>query len=304
MSKNSKIIKVNNRQPNNITMARMDFEVIEKRLMYYVLNNIETGMNVQPELFNKNVTVNIPIKLLGETNYARIRNAAEKLQSRQIWLKDDPKQKKFDVITPFPRIQANREYIELTVFSDILPYFAELKNGYTEYRLKAAIALTSKYSQRFYEFLSRWKDVGYWGPVQIDKLKELLFIEDKYSDIYLFKKKVIDIAKKELAKKTEISFKYNLIKEGRKYTKIEFFITHHPENDDLAKVDEYIKDEKDKRCKTILKEEFNITREDLIKTIVSEKQQDFWRWYHKYKTGVVKVKNNPAGLLLKTLGIY
>ena len=241
------IVKVNNRQPNTITMARMDLEVVEKRLMYYVLNNIETGINMQPELFNKNIHVNIPIKLLGETNYTRIRNAAEKLQSRKIWLKDNPKSKEFEVIIPFPKIKANRETIELTVLSDILPYFAELKNGYTEYKLKAAIALTSKYSQRFYEFLSRWKDVGYWGPKSIEEIKEMLFIEDKYSDIFLFKKKVLNVAQKELRKKTEISFEYALIKEGRKYTKIEFFITDRPENDELAGVDEYIKNEKDNR---------------------------------------------------------
>ncbi|MEM6814096.1 MAG: replication initiation protein [Bacteroidota bacterium] len=293
-----------NRQPNHITMARMDFEVVEKRLMYYVLNNIETGINIQPELFNKNVTVKIPISLLGETNYGRIRQAAEKLQTRQIWLKDDPKQKKFDVITPFPRIAANRDHIELTVFSDILPYFLELKSGYTEYKLKAAIALTSKYSQRFYEFLSRWKDTGYWGPVTIEHLKELLFIEDKYSDIYLFKKKVLDIAKKELKKKTEISFEYRLIKEGRRFTKIEFDIYYSPENDEFQKVDEYIRDERSKRCKALLMEEFNILREDILKVILTEKQQEFWKWYHAYKTGKVKAKSNAGGLLLKTLGIY
>jgi plasmid replication initiation protein len=45
-------------------------------------------------------------------------------------------------------IQANKETTELTGFSEILQYFMELKNGYAEYKLKAAIALTSKYSQR------------------------------------------------------------------------------------------------------------------------------------------------------------
>lgn len=229
-------------QPNHITMAKQEFEVIEKRIVYLTISRLQTGRNVQEELF-KNITVRIPYKELGESNTQRIKAAAASLSEKKIGLKKHniiqldigtkPKKSKgedFDFITPFPRIRnIGREGLEITVFSDVLPYFMELKGGYTEYSLQYALLLKSRYSQCFYEFINRFKDTGVWGPVPVEELKEILSVDTKYKQYGMFKTRVLEVAREEINQITDLEFEYEEILNGRKVEALKFMITKKSE---------------------------------------------------------------------------
>ncbi|MEM6737047.1 MAG: replication initiation protein [Bacteroidota bacterium] len=298
-------LKKTNRQPNSITMSKQQFEVIEKRIMYLVINQVKTGRNIQEDVFKENLTVLVPIKHLGDTNYERIRSAAKSLSKRQIALKDDKRNKTFDYITPFPRIKTtNNSYLEVTILADTIPYFAELNKGYTNYLLASALSLHSKHSQRIYEIISRFKDTKFFGPIPISEFREMLSIEDSYKEISMLKARVLEPARNEIAEKTELGFNYVLTKTGRKYTHIKFTIYGQaPKDQQLLKfAEDFRDDDKSERCKVLLKA-LGIIRDDLVNEIVNYQQKEFWEWHYKYSTGALKVSKNPAGLLLTTLGL-
>jgi plasmid replication initiation protein len=60
--------------------------------------------------------------------------------------------------------------------------------------------------------------------IKIEYLKEMLGGKDKYKIFSNFKRDILELAKQELEEKCTIYFDYELIKYGRKYDKIKFFI--------------------------------------------------------------------------------
>lgn len=78
-----------------------------------------------------------------------------------------------------------------------MPYLVQLASQYTEYSLLVAISLKGKHSQRFYELCSQYKNRGTFGKT-VKQLKDMFMLENKYPQLYLFKQKVIEAARKEI----------------------------------------------------------------------------------------------------------
>jgi hypothetical protein len=102
-----------------------------------------------------------------------------------------------------------------------MPYFLELRNGFTKYSLTAALTLTSIYSQKLYELLSRWKDKKEWF-VSLDELKTLLNAKN-YAYPQL-KQKCLDRGIQEINQKTDLQVTWEPEKTGKSVTAIRFFI--------------------------------------------------------------------------------
>lgn len=298
-----------NRQPNQITLSRQEFTLIEKRIVYFVINRLkpEQSINVNYDPF-RNIEITIPLKILSEFDYRQIRKATDKLQSRKIYFIDSEKKQEYRSIVPFPEVhyKGKEGIINITIFESIVPYFIELKKGFTEYQLKSALSLTSTITQKLYELLCRFKDTGNWQGIEISYLKKLLNIEGKYQMISAFRTYVLNASQRELKEKTDISFTYELRKTGRRFTHIDFKIHWNKGKDPFKKVDNYLKSQnltdKQQRCKKYL-DQFGIQDKKLRKSIINNKQAEFWKWLHFYKQNKANV-HNPAGHLLKSLGIY
>jgi len=296
-----------NQQPNIITRSTDDMTLIEKRILYLVINQLDTGFNVQPDLFqNKEFT--IAFSALKETNYGRIKKSIEKLQTRKIVLIDDDEKEEYESLIPFPHVKIKSGVVKLTMLANVVPYFLELKRGFTQYELAAALALTSIYSQKLYELLSRWKDKKEWF-VSLKELQKLLHADNyKYAQ---FKQWCLDIATKELNEKTDLVVSWEAEKTGRSVTDIWFFIT----NKAFA-----VKEEANK----IVHEELNYianlspgqialyTKKLLSDYTFSKKQQDaiisngnlfakFVELESKIANGVIKDVKNPTAYMAKAL---
>ena len=294
-------LKPSSKSPNKIIFSEFETTLIERRIMYLIVNYLEPAFNINKGSISS-INIPIPIKLLGDNNYTRIKEAAEKLAGRKLRYVDD-KNRSFKFIVPFPKIeyQESKGVLEITMLDDVLPLFLELKNGYTQYQIKAALSLTSTYAQRMYELLSRWKDVGTWLNVSIDELKSLLSIKDKYPQLVHLKTNILEHSKKELAAKTDIKFHYELKKTGRKYTHIDFYIKWDKDRDDYKDIESAAVDVKSKKCLEYL-DKIGIKNKDYRNIIVNEKQDEFWKWVYQVKTQKIKPKS-PSGHLLSVLNI-
>jgi hypothetical protein len=104
------------------------------------------------------------------------------------------------------------------------PYLLQLKERFTTYRLKEVIQLKSSFSIRIYELLKQYEKIGE-RIFLLETLKASLGIgPTEYSLYGDFKRRVLLVAQSEVAEKTDISFKFKEIKEGRKVVKIKFII--------------------------------------------------------------------------------
>ena len=102
---------------------------------------------------------------------------------------------------------------------------------FTQYLLGQTANLTSVYSARLYELLIQWKSIGKTPILELTNFREQLGIGlDEYSRIEAFKRRVLDIALKEINEHTDITATYEQHKKGRLITGFSFKFKHKKKN--------------------------------------------------------------------------
>jgi len=117
--------------------------------------------------------------------------------------------------------------IDFEINPNLKPYLLNISKNFSYYHKENVIKLVSNYSIRIYELLKQYQDKsgGGWWKVTIDKLRELLNINNKsYPRYPNFKQKIILVAQRELKEKTDIKFSFEEQKKGRKIDVITFSI--------------------------------------------------------------------------------
>lgn len=103
---------------------------------------------------------------------------------------------------------------------EIIPFLSNLSKNFTEYQLKDISGFSSSYSIRFYEMIMQFKSTGY-RIMTITELKKLLDLGKSYTLVADLKRRVIDVAVKEINEKSPYIIRYNFKKTGRKITHLE-----------------------------------------------------------------------------------
>lgn len=221
-------LKANNRHSNWLIDSRQEFSLIEKKIIYCVINQLQVSLQPQEDLFGDKY-FKIPVSEFGEDySFWKLREAINKLTTRSVTGSDE--NKKYAVsMSPIPWAELKDGVLQVKLQKEAVPYFIDLKlKGYTAYQFKVAMSLGSTYSQRLFELLSRWKDKGVWY-VTIEQFKFLMGIdkEKSYNGPYAngkIKQAILTPAQEELAEKTDMEFDYEFKKEGRKFVAITFRI--------------------------------------------------------------------------------
>lgn len=135
--------------------------------------------------------------------------------------------------------------ITYKVSEKLKPYIIDLKNNYLKYDLKNILPLKSEYSIRVYEWL---KDIynskqRYNKKIieefEIDFLRERLIVPSSYN-FGMMKDRVIEKAKQDLEKYTDIRFNYDIAeKDGKSIKKIRFEIyPNYDVIDEMKKIEQ------------------------------------------------------------------
>jgi plasmid replication initiation protein len=110
--------------------------------------------------------------------------------------------------------------------NDIFLQLKESKN-YTHYELMEFVSLTSTHAQRIYELLKQYQHSKHRKRrMTIEELKIMLGIENRYPQFKEFRRKVLDVAYKQIHKSTNLRYEWKPIKRGRSYHEIEFYKIH------------------------------------------------------------------------------
>ncbi len=112
--------------------------------------------------------------------------------------------------------------VELVFASDVIPLITRLEARYTEYELKQVVGLQSEYAIRLYELVIRWRSVGKTNLISLAELRENLGLVDEYKRIEAFKRRVLDLAVKQINEHTDITVEYEQHKQSRVITGFTF----------------------------------------------------------------------------------
>lgn len=295
------LTKTEFKYPLRVLMTKQEFTVIEKRIFLKAFAQIQTGWNVQQDFFKETIEVYLNYSDFEKENWTTVKKSLDKLVGRTIKPIDD--KSKFDGLPWLARATAERNKgITIKFNREANEILMELSKGYTKLQLDLMMTLGSEYSQRLYEQLSHWSDIGRKEPFELDYVRDLIGVPSSYN-LSKLRERVLDYSKKELAEKTNIVFDYELIKfRSRSFNYIQFFIKNN--NVEVVKASQAIidfdtLDEKSQRCYDKAKS-YGINNERNLKTIVDSKQKEFWKLNALYQTMDVKPS---AGKVLIDLGL-
>ena len=217
-----------NYQPNFFTESRQEFTELEKKIVVLVINQIG-HMALKGEIKpDTNLRFCVPYTELTAKRYDQIANAAETLQVKRIRYRND-KTETFHFIVPFPSIKSEvidgKKMIELTMFADVVPHFAQLGKRYTKYECDIMMSLSSVYAQRMFDIISMYRCRGQSKfSYQVEALMDILNCPEGYT-FNDFKKNALFVAQRELQQKASIILDWVPSKKtGKRITELDFFI--------------------------------------------------------------------------------
>jgi plasmid replication initiation protein len=166
--------------------------------------------------------------------YGQLKEARKSLFNRFIVVRD------VDPVSGFERVNELRwlstaSYIDgagaiqIRFGQDIVPYISHLESEFTTYRLEKIGRMSSVHAVRLYELLVQYLSIGR-REVELFWLKETLGIADEYKAIKDFKKRVLDVAIKQINEHSDIVVSYTQRKTGRAVTHLVFAINCKPAN--------------------------------------------------------------------------
>ena len=240
-------------QSNALTSARYQLDLVEKRCLYVIIQQVRNNYvedTIQRDLFN-DMQVSIPRKELDsltENRHKTAFNSLRNLRLREFFEeKDDDNAFSVGFINWARRTPT--DYI-VEVSSAFLPYLVQLASKFTTYDITFAMCLRSTYSQRFYELCCQYRRKGQFF-LDVDNLRQMFNIENKYPNFAHLRKYAIDIAQKELRElyesgESDICFTYTEDKNtkiGKQVTRLWFQIIDRKatESLDYKKVDDMIR---------------------------------------------------------------
>jgi plasmid replication initiation protein len=296
------------RQHNAITTARYDYTACQLDLLFFLLSKLrkEDKPNQEYQIHMKEV-----VAMTGrEWHYKQLREATETMGSRMFEVENDSS---YVQLWMFQKVEyvKGEGFLRIRLSEDIRPYLFELKSNFTSYQLFSALKVSSKYAKRIYQLVSQWKDIGETKTYDLDDFKHMLLIKDpkgkepeQFQRISDLKSKVLDIAVRQINENTDLHIGYTLVKEGRSFQSVRFYVTKQKPKQLPIPFDATPEEAKTLTARRHLAD-LGIKDPKLINQIIGNEKlvDELFKFMYRLKTDKIKVDKNPAGLLLTVLGL-
>lgn len=164
--------------------------------------------------------------------YNYIMDAAKRLLDRKIVIGAVDEQGRTEIIethivTSVRRLlepqQDGNMYVTLTFLPELKPFLLQLHRDFTKLDMDIFKQLKTASSIRLYQiFKSHIGKNQYKVRFDLEELKEILGVSEKYQQYAGFKMRVLDEAQQRLTEKTDIGFTYEEVKTGKKVSALVF----------------------------------------------------------------------------------
>jgi plasmid replication initiation protein len=207
---------------NVLLENRVKFKLVELKLTLAVIAQIKRGDEEFQDyrLYIQDFQELTQAK--GDT-YTHVKNACIGLRSKTIVI---PMGKGKNLVTGyFSDIEIHdRGVLVFSISPKMRPYLLQLKKSFTVYDIRNVLNCRSVYSIRLYQLLKQYESIGK-RTMKLDELKHILGFEPgQYSRWGNFKTRIIEVARKELKKHSDLYFEYETEKKGRVVQAITFTI--------------------------------------------------------------------------------
>ena len=209
---------------NSLIEASYKLNLNEQRLLYLCVSKLDprkplpkdNSFTITAKEFSEQFGINE--KLV----YKEIEEASKTLAERWVRTHDGKYREQFRWVFGV-RYHDNEGKVTLGFSPWVIPYLTNLRDQFTSLKLSQISELKSVYSIRLIEFLMQFKATGRF-IIELDKFKDRLGLKDEYNRFYDLKRRVIEVAVKELKEKSNIAVNWKAIKgmRGKAIKQLEF----------------------------------------------------------------------------------
>lgn len=249
---------------NDIVNAKYEITVNSNRIFTYLLYEFQKDLDksklsceISREKLAMLVNGNVDKTVKGLTTILM------NLRKKDLFLMDELQDGSIDFIAGgfIDNATYNNKTDRFTIVADVRVHkllHRYLEDGYTPVNLEIWLSLKNRYSQRLYDLLRAWSGTKETINYSINKLRELMLLENKYKQYTDFRKRVLIPAIDELNATGYFQIDYCEIKKGRSIESIDFIVK------DLDKRKYFIKDEVTNDVSAIAVDEIAVTSEEDI----------------------------------------
>ena len=207
-----------------IQRSRFQLSAQEQKIVLYLISKVKPGdkefqrYGFETQEFCKLCGIEKPSGM----DYKHLKDTIQRLSDKSLWVKVDAGDEVLIRWIDSARISRKKGTIALKINDEMKLYLLELQQKFTHYSLVYILGMRSQYAIRLYELLKSYEFKGKW-QIEIDELKKLLSA-DNYKLFGDFRRFALEIALREIIELTDIKVSYEIIKKGRKFHEIEFYI--------------------------------------------------------------------------------
>lgn len=208
-------------QHNDVVEARYKLSLEEQRLMKILISMLDRNDEEGKTYFIRVADIAELLDLKGEHIYHTVKRITARLIKQVLFIKRGDGELQVSWLSSAEYLKGG--IVELEISKKLRPYLLELNEYFTKYQLRQIAKLKSVFSIRIYELC---KSHQYRGSfvIEVDAMKRMFGIEEKYKLYGDFKRKVLTVAKEEIAQSTDILIDFRERKDGKKVVSLEFII--------------------------------------------------------------------------------
>ena len=229
-------------QSNKLIEAhyKQEYTIQEQRVILWVISQIHKEDYVGKDYEHKIMKISAMkyAEIIGVTTdviYREAQKIGDALMQKVIKIDTDEGWKMFHWIETM-EYKKGEGIIEILIAPTIIPYIIDLKEQFTIFNLENILPLQSTHAIKLYQLLAQYKAIGE-RIIAVDDLRSMLGLNEieSYSMYKNLKRRVLEISKREINAKTNITFSYEeLKKQGRKVVAIQFKITPKPQEKTIS----------------------------------------------------------------------
>lgn len=159
------------------------------------------------------------------TVYNDIKATLKKLRDRSMWMTLEDGSE--TAVAWLDRVTTNKRsgIAKIRVDDRLAPYLFDLGQKFTQYQLYNILGMKSAFAIRIYELMKSYA-FQKSKTFEIDELKHLLMVDEvkSYENFKDFRRKVLEVAQREINELTDINVYFEPITKGRKVIKVRFHI--------------------------------------------------------------------------------
>lgn len=229
-------------QSNKLIEAhyKQEYTVQEQRMILWVISEInkEDFINKDP-IGHQTLTISAMkyaeiIGVTADNIYRESQKIGNELMQKVIKIETDQGWKMFHWVETM-EYKKGEGIIEVLISPSIIPYIIDLKEKFTAFKLGNILYLQSAHAIKIYQLLAQYKAIGA-RTITVDELRATLGIADiaSYKMYKNLKPRILEISKREINNKTDLTISYEEIKKSRKVIALKFKITQKPTQEEQA----------------------------------------------------------------------